>query len=94
MPPSLDTPLTRLRRLAPGSLTQADILGYMRKKGLRRDQVTVSDFERGKYMPAAPFSRHYADAIGQKHDAVLAAWEEARKGYRRREAKASKKTRR
>lgn len=91
---SLETAVTRLRREAPGSLTQGDIVNYMKRQRFACHQVTVSDFERGKYMPADPFLRHFSDAIGQKSDAVRKAWAKAHKDYLSRTAKAARARRR
>ncbi len=73
------SPLAQLRKEAPGSLTQGDIVAYMGRRGLRRDQVTISDFERAKYLGPDEFVRLYAAAIKQPVEAVLRAWRKTRR---------------
>lgn len=61
----LMTPLTRLRKAAPGSLTAASIAAFFRKKSFPRDVRTIGDFERGRYLkPPDRFIELYAEAIG------------------------------
>ena len=62
----LNTPLTQLRKAAPGSLTLEKLEKGFRAKGLPRDQRTIGAFERGQYKtPSDEFIRVYADLIGQ-----------------------------
>lgn len=82
--PPLDTPLTQLRLDAPGSLRQSDISAFMGEAGLELARITISDFERGKYLPADPrFIPLYAQAIGKSRKAVREAYEQARALYER-----------
>jgi len=84
MPKPLNTELTRLRKAAPGSITQAGVVDYLKRHRLKVAVVTVGDFERGKYLPANPrFITLYAKAIGRSRAAVLKAWG-ATKGTRKR----------
>ena len=70
----LSTPLTRLRKEAPGSLTAASISAYFSKRHYPRDVNTIGDFERGKYLvPPDRFVELYAEAIGQSVKKVRAA---------------------
>lgn len=87
---SSNTPLILMRRAARGSLTQADVVAFMKDNGLKRDQVTISDFERAKYLGPDEFVALYAQAIGQSVAAVRRAWEETRTA-RSRKAKARPK---
>ena len=70
----LMTPLTRMRKAAPGSLTAASIAAYFRRKSFPRDVRTIGDFERGRYLkPPERFIELYAEAIGAPVARVRAA---------------------
>jgi len=80
VPKALNTPLTQLRRDAPGSITQADVSAFMKERGLDLETITIGDFERGKYQPADPrFIPLYAKRIGATQAAVRRAYEKTRK---------------
>ena len=62
----LNTPLTEMRKQAPGSLTGAKIAAFMKKKGYPRSANTIGDFERGVYQDVADrFIELYSQAIGR-----------------------------
>jgi hypothetical protein len=62
-----NTPLTKLRRAAPGSLTLADLRAFFARKRYPRALPTLSSFERGVYKdPPRRFLEVYAEAIGLK----------------------------
>lgn len=70
----LNTPLTVMRKAAPGSLTAAKVAAFMARRGLQRSVDTISDFERGKYLePPERFIELYSQAIGQPVARVRAA---------------------
>lgn len=62
-----NTPLTKLRRAAPGSLTLADIRAFFARRRYPRALQTLSSFERGVYKESPRrFIELYAEAIGLK----------------------------
>lgn len=74
-----NTPLTKLRRAAPGSLTLAALRAFFARKRYPRALPTLSSFERGVYKdPPRRFIEVYAEAIGLKDrvDLVVAALRE------------------
>ena len=70
----LMTPVTRLRKDAPGSLTAAGVAAFMTKRKLPRKTGTVTAFERGQIrIVPERFVELYAEAIGSTTAKVLAA---------------------
>jgi len=70
----LNTPLTQLRKAAPGSLTLAKLERILRQKGLPRALGSIGAFERGQYKnPPDAFLLVYAEAIGQSIHTVRRA---------------------
>lgn len=68
------TPLTELRKAAPGSLTLEDVSKFFAKRRLPRKAVSIHSFERGQIkVPPPQFVEVYAEAIGQSVEVVLAA---------------------
>jgi hypothetical protein len=60
------TPLAKLRKAAPGSLTAAKIVELMKRRGLQRSVPMVTAFERGQIKePDERFVELYAEIIGQ-----------------------------
>jgi len=76
----LNTPLTRLRKAAPGSLTLEKLEQGFSKKGLPRDRRSIGAFERGQNKtPPEAFIKVYAALIGQPVTKVAAALRETHK---------------
>jgi hypothetical protein len=70
----LNTPLTKLRKDAPGSLTAAKVAAYLKRRRFPRDARTVGAFERGQFKnPPERFLQLYAEAIEQPIDVVREA---------------------
>ena len=70
----LKTPLTKLRKAAPGSLTAKDVARHFVRKQYPRTEQSIGDFERGKVLrPAERFFALYAEAIGATIQAVKRA---------------------
>jgi hypothetical protein len=62
----LNTPVLKLRKKAPGSLTAADVAAYMKRKRYPRTRVAVSAFESGQIKnPPDRFVDLYSECIGQ-----------------------------
>lgn len=62
----LNTPLTKLRKEAPGSITAAKVAAYFKRKRFPRARCTISVFEAGAFRnPTDRFVTLYAEAIGQ-----------------------------
>lgn len=62
-----NTPLTKLRRAAPGSLTLADLRSFFARRRYPRALPTLSSFERGVYKaPPQRFIELWAEAVGLK----------------------------
>lgn len=75
----LNTPLTKLRRAAPGSLTLSALQAFFARRRYPRALPTLSSFERGVYkQPPRRFIELYAQAIGlgDRVDIVVAALRE------------------
>lgn len=86
----LNTPLTKLRKAAPGSLTAQKIEAFMRKKRFPRSFQTILNFERGQYKEPSPrFLELYAEAISQPLESVEDALRRTRRQFERRAASAS-----
>ena len=78
----LNTPLTKLRKSAPGSLTLAALAAHFARRRFPRALQTLSSFERGVYKePPRRFIELYAEAIGlgDRVDLVVAALEETQR---------------
>ncbi len=76
----LNTPLTKLRKAAPGSLTLEKLEQGFARKGLPRDRRSVGAFERAQYKtPPELFIKVYAELIGQSVTKVRAALRETQK---------------
>jgi hypothetical protein len=59
------TPLTKLRKGAPGSLTLDDVAAFFAKKRHPRHRTTISAFEHGRIAtPDDRFLEVYAKALG------------------------------
>lgn len=72
--PMLNTPLTKLRKAAAGSLTAQKIEAFMRKRRFPRSFRTIGAFERGQYKEPHPrFVELYAECIGQPVEVVYGA---------------------
>ncbi len=70
----LNTPLQKLRKEAPGSLTAAKIVKLLGRRGLKRALTTVTAFERAQIVEVDPlFEELYAEIIGQPVEAVREA---------------------
>ena len=81
----LNTPLTKLRKDAPGSLTAAKIAAYFKRKRYPRDARTIGDFERAQYQaPPERFLELYAECVGQSVEMVRAAYARTRQMRERR----------
>jgi hypothetical protein len=82
----LNTPLTEMRKQAPGSITGAKIAAFMAKNGLPRSVDTISDFERGKYRePSDRFIELYSLAIGRPVAEVRAALQRTQRMRQRKQ---------
>jgi hypothetical protein len=61
----LNTPVTKLRKDAPGSLTAASVAEFMRRRGYPRDTRTIGDFERAVYQnPPDRMFELFAECVG------------------------------
>lgn len=61
----LNTPLTRLRKDAPGGITLARVEAFFKRRRFPRGRTTISEFERGTFKePPERFVELYAEAIG------------------------------
>jgi hypothetical protein len=70
----LNTPLTKLRKNAPGSLTAAKLAAYLKRRRFPRDVRTIGAFERGQFKkPSERFLELYAEAIEQPIESVREA---------------------
>jgi hypothetical protein len=68
------SPLTELRKAAPGSLTGYKLEQFFRKHRYPRAFSTILNFERGQYNePPEQFLVIYAEAIGQPVETVRRA---------------------
>jgi hypothetical protein len=77
------TPLTKLRKGAPGSLTLDDVAAFFRRKRYPRHLATISAFEHGRFATTETrFLDLYAQAIG----CPVAEVERALKATRRKKA--------
>lgn len=77
------TPLTVLRKAAPGSLTLSDISKFFEKRRFPRTRISIGAFERGQIKePPQRFIELWAEAVGQDVATVVAA---LRKTQRARE---------
>lgn len=77
-----NTPLTKLRRAAPGSLTLEDLRRFFARRRYPRALPTLSSFERGVYKaPPQRFIELWAEAVGLKDhvDVVIAALRETQR---------------
>ena len=78
----LNTPLTKLRKAAPGSLTLSAVQAHFSRRRYPRAVQTLSSFERGVYkQPPRRFIELYAEAIGlgERVDLVVSALEETQR---------------
>jgi len=81
----LNTPLTKLRKDAPGSLTAAKVAAFFRRRRYRRDLRTIGDFERAVYQsPPDRFFELYAECIGVPVEDVRRAYARTRQMRERR----------
>jgi hypothetical protein len=70
----LMTPVTRLRKDAPGSLTAARVAAHFKRRGYARAAGTITAFERAQIKsPPERFVELYAEAVGRTTGEVLAA---------------------
>ena len=70
----LMTPVTRLRKDAPGSLTAADVAAFMTKHGYPITANAIGNFERAEVLkPPARFVQLYAACTGRATDEVVGA---------------------
>lgn len=70
----LNTPLTRLRKNAPGGITIAKVEAFFKRRRFPRRRTTISEFERGTFKePPERFVELYAAAIGATIAEVRAA---------------------
>lgn len=61
----MPTPLTKLRKGAPGSLTLDDVASFFARKRYPRHRTTISAFEHGRFAtPDERFLKVYAQALG------------------------------
>ena len=75
----LNTPLTRLRKDAPGSLTAAKVSAFFKKRRYPRDRRTIDAFERGSFQaPRDRFFELYAEFIGAPVEVVRRAYARTR----------------
>ncbi len=85
MPPVPDSPLTSLRKAAPGSLTLGAIRERMTRFGCARSVPQLSRFENGLVdAPSGEFVRAYARAIGVNAGKVERAFQRLRREQRRK----------
>jgi hypothetical protein len=71
----LKTPVTRLRKDAPGSLTAADVAAYFSRHGYPLKPGTISAFERAQFKtPPDRMFILYARAIGRSTKEIRAAY--------------------
>jgi hypothetical protein len=62
----LNTPVTKLRKAAPGSLTAAELAAYFKRKRYPRTRVAITAFELGATQnPPDRFLEIYAEGVGQ-----------------------------
>lgn len=67
----LHTPLTLLRKAAPGSLTALDVVRHFARRNFPRTNKAIGAFERGTIKnPPERFVELYAEAIGVSVDVV------------------------
>jgi hypothetical protein len=70
----LNTPVTKLRKDAPGSLTAAKVAAYFKRRRYPRTRVTISAFEAAAIKnPPERFLELYAEVIGKPVEAVREA---------------------
>lgn len=82
----LKSPVIKLRKAAPGSLTAKDVAEYCTKKRYPRTEQAIGDFERGKVLnPDDRLLELYAQAIGSTVEAVRRAQREASREYHRQD---------
>lgn len=76
----LNTPVTKLRKDAPGTLTAAKVAEFFRRRRYPRDERTVGAFERAAFKsPPARFIELYAECIGRTASEVRAAYDRTRR---------------
>ena len=81
----LNTPVTKLRKSAPGSLTAAKIAAFFARRRFPRDVTTIGAFERAVFRsPPDRFFELYAECVGQAESVVRAAYSRTRKLRERR----------
>jgi len=81
----LNTPLTKLRKDAPGSITAAKVAAFFKKRRYPRDVRRIGDFERAEILsPPDRFFELYAECIGQSVEAVRSAYARTRQLRERR----------
>ena len=82
----LKSPLIKLRKAAPGSLTAKDVAEYCTKKRFPRSEQAIGDFERGKVLkPEERLLELYAQAIGTTLEAVRRAQRAASREFHRQD---------
>lgn len=82
----LHTPLTKLRKAAPGSLTVRDLARHFARRRFPRTNNAIGAFERGLVKnPPDQFVRLYAEAIGAPIEAVKKAHRSTLREMRRRD---------
>ena len=70
----LNTPVTKLRKDAPGSLTAAKLAAYFKRKRYPRTRAAVTAFELGATQtPPERFLELYAEAVGEPIEVVREA---------------------
>ena len=70
----LNTPVTKLRKAAPGSLTAAELAAYFKRKRYPRTRTAITAFELGVTQSAPErFLELYAEAVGQPVEVVTEA---------------------
>ena len=75
----LNTPLTKLRKDAPGSITAADVAAHFKRRRFPRDARTIGDFERAIYKsPPDRMFELYAECVGRPVSVVRAAYARTR----------------
>jgi len=71
----LNTPVTKLRKEAPGSLTAAQVAAFFRRRRFPRGRSTIDAFERATFIrPPDRFFELYAECVGVPVERVRAAY--------------------
>jgi hypothetical protein len=81
----LNTPVAKLRKDAPGSLTAAKVAEFFRRRRYPRDRRTIDAFERASFItPPDRFFELYAEAVGVPVERLRAAYARTRQMRERR----------